>query len=93
VNSSFLKVLSVTGVPALVAREKEKTVVLQGKQQIMKYLDENCRAETKDVDYSGTSTVSPPAYMIPRSLEPEEDDACPVDLECEEEQPKEIPAQ
>ncbi|KJS00452.1 MAG: hypothetical protein VR65_13270 [Desulfobulbaceae bacterium BRH_c16a] len=93
VNSSFLKVLSVTGVPALVAREKEKTLVLQGKQQIMKYLDENCRPEMKEVDYSGTSTVSPPAYMSPQGLQPAEDDACPVDLECEEEQPEEIPAQ
>ena len=84
INFNFLKTLSVTGVPALVAIGNDTTLVLKGEQRIMEYLDENCRPETKTVDYSGTSSSISPVEMSRQSLETvEDDDACPVAEDCE----------
>ena len=92
INARFLQNLSVTGVPALVAVEREKTLVLRGEQQIMQYLDENCRPAKKEIDYGGSSRIVP--SFVPGSgtaSEGGEDGSCPVAAECEPQESGEIP--
>lgn len=99
INADFLRNLSITGVPALVAADKEKTLVLQGERQIMQYLDDNCRPErarpeTREMDYGGSSRIAP-SYDFSSgtsggsgepaggSGQPAPDGSCPVAVDCE----------
>lgn len=92
INAKYLQNLSITGVPALVVADKEKTLVLQGDRQIMQYLDDNCRPEralpeTKEMDYGGSSRIAPPydfsSGTSGGSGEPAPDGSCPVAVDCE----------
>lgn len=87
INFNFLQGLSISAVPALVAIEADRTLVLQGEQRIMAYLDANCRPESETVEYSGTTSIQAPDDMSLQSQEPAEDDACPVAADCEENEP------
>lgn len=88
INARFLQNLSITGVPALVAVERDKTLVLRGEQQIMQYLDDNCRSVKKEPDYGDSSPLEP-AFgsgsnpVSGAAAEGREDNSCPVEAECE----------
>lgn len=88
INAVFLQNLSINGIPALVAVEKEKTLVLQGERQIMQYLDENCRPEKKEIDYGGSSRVIQP---FGGDFGGQQDGSCPVAADCEPEKPGATP--
>lgn len=83
-NVNFLKNLSIKEIPVLVAIEKEKTLVFKGEQYISAYLDENCRETVVPVDYGGTTSLPSTQYIIP-GVTGVEEDACPVDANCEPE--------
>lgn len=88
INAKFLQNLSVTGVPALVTVEPNRTLVLRGEQQIMRYLDENCRPARPEPGDGGSSPIEPSlgsgtssdAGGVPGGRE---DGSCPVAAECE----------
>lgn len=87
INFNFLRSLSVSGVPALVTIEADRTLVLQGEQRIMEYLDDNCRPERETVDFGGTTSIQSPNDMSLQSQKPVDDDACPVAADCQENAP------
>jgi uncharacterized membrane protein/glutaredoxin-related protein len=83
VNRKFLKNLGITEIPVLVVKDTQEMRILRGKQNIMQYLDQNCRAEAETVpsDLSGMSSQQNAfQYITPTAG----DDACSVDTDCEE---------
>jgi len=91
INARFLQNLSVSGVPALITVEKDKTLVLRGEQQIMQYLDENCRPARKEVDYGGSSRIEPSFGSGSGTVSEGQDGSCPVAGECEPEKSGKTP--
>lgn len=90
INKKYLQGIAVTEVPALVVTEAGKTVVLQGKQRILEYLDEHCRPEKKTLDYSGTTSAAPLVNMAFQSKDSSADDACSVSVDCEKDQSRQV---
>jgi hypothetical protein len=82
INLNFMKSLSITEIPVLVATEQQNILVLRGEPRIREYLDETCR-QTKAVDYSGTSSMQPTEYTILPKVGSQADDACPVAADCD----------
>ncbi len=82
VNSVFLKNLNIKEVPVLVAREKERIVVLKGESRIKKYLNDEC-TEREESAYSETSQDVGFGYehlLVQNQLE----EGCSVESDCEE---------
>lgn len=88
INISFLNSLSIKEIPVLVAMEQQHTLVLRGEQRIRQYIEKTCR-ETTAVDYSGTSSAVPSVYTNVPGMESQEQDACPVDTDCDSLPPEE----
>lgn len=81
VNFNFMKSLSITEIPVLVAKNGQETRIIKGRQRIELYLDEMCRT-TVETDYSGGTGMSLSGYnFLPGSVNQKED-ACAVSVEC-----------
>ena len=82
ININFMKSLTISEIPVLVATQEQKTLVLKGEQQIRQYLNKNCR-EQKAVNYSGTSSTGQSGYSIVPESQGGTDDACKVGADCD----------
>jgi len=82
VNTLFLKSLDIKEIPALVAKEQERTVVIRKEGRIKKYLNDKCLGGEESTNYE-TSQAAGPAYTylpVPNQLE----EGCSVESGCEE---------
>ena len=83
VNRAFLKHLDINEIPVMVVREEKKTTVMQGKQQIIDYLQEKCLPGKSQLDSSSTnssqSSVSPPMFSTSPN---NQDESCSVNKDC-----------
>ncbi len=82
VNISFMKSLSISEIPVLVAVEQKNTLILKGEQRIREYLDSTC-LKAKEADYSGTSSMEPAEHSVIPGLGGRQNDACSVDTDCD----------
>jgi uncharacterized membrane protein/glutaredoxin-related protein len=85
VNRKFLKNLGITEIPVLVVQDNQEVRILKGKQNILDYMDLNCRLEAESGDVSSeisgmSSQENAFQYVTPATG----DDACSVDVDCEE---------
>lgn len=86
VNRSFLKHLDINEIPVLVVREPRKTMILQGKQQIIEYLhgtssEQTASTETSPSAVSETSSNLPGKFQLPGQANASE--SCSVDKDCD----------
>jgi len=86
INIGFLKNLTISEVPVLVARNAEGALVFTGAARIIEYLSENCR-EKADPDYSGSTTGESGYTDLSFTAQPG-DDSCGVDVDCAVEEPE-----
>ncbi len=82
INLHFMKSLAMAEVPVLVAMSEQKTLILNGEQQISDYLRENCREKTA-IDYGGTSSMGTSEYIANPQGQQGADDACSVENDCD----------
>jgi thiol-disulfide isomerase/thioredoxin len=82
VNVGFLKNLEITEIPVLMAREQERTVILQGESRIIRYLTKHCFTGG-ETDYGGSSSASSSGYdyLLPQE---KAEEGCSVEQECED---------
>lgn len=81
INLGFLKTLSLTEVPVLVAVKGQQTQVISGETSILNYLGQECRQEVA-IDYTSGQSTSPainygqPGYLT------EKEEGCSVAEDC-----------
>lgn len=66
INLGFLRSLSITGIPVLVAQGDEEVRVISGGKKILQYLNDNCskeQSDESDTGYIGNSSSSSQSYM------------------------------
>ncbi len=82
VNVSFMKSLSISEIPVLVAIEQQDTRIFKGEQKIREYLDGAC-LKTKEADYGGTTSAAPPEHSFIPGSSSQQPDACSVNADCD----------
>ncbi len=87
VNRKFLKNIGITEIPVLVVKDNLEMRILKGQQNILEYMDQNCRVDAEGGDvYSEVSGMSSQsqgnAFQFTTPVTG--DDGCSVDTDCEE---------